>query len=140
MASEADVRRGLSRDVEYWNVADATAIAKGTLMVVKESSDRTAIAHAGTRDCPIGFAIAEKEANDGATTMGIQVSGLVEAVCTAATATGDLLKPSATANQVTPAVASNSGTISGEFLRQVFAIAMDNIGAAGTGTIKIIRR
>lgn len=140
MANEADVRRGLTRDVEYWTVADATAIPKGTLMVTT-NANRVAIAHSGGMPCcPIGYTIEEKEALDGKTEIGIQISGLCEAyVTTAAVVAGDLLIPDTTANRLIAAVGSAAGAISGQFLRAIIGMAMDSQAAAGYMTVKLGR-
>lgn len=140
MANEADVRRGISRDFEYYTVADGTAITKGTLMVFTPGSARTVVAHSGGGpQCAAGYAIEEKEANDGKTEIGVQISGLVEAAITSGCLAGDLLMPDATANKLTLAAGSTTGAISGAFLRCIIGTALDNAAANGVVTVKLGR-
>jgi len=79
-------------------VANGTAITKGTLMVMS-ADPNTAIAHAGLNDIPLGIALADKVANDGTTRIAIALDGDWDAYGTTGSAIGDIIVPSATANQ-----------------------------------------
>ena len=76
-------------------VANATAISKGTLMILS-ADPRTAIASSGINQIFIGVANADKEASDGATRIGVDSSGIFDMTCVAGTldipAFGDLVE------------------------------------------------
>ena len=103
MANEARVFAEGASDskVRQFTVADGTAIAKGALLVYGSAS-RTAIVHTASGvHRPLGFAVEEKEASDGKTEMGVQRTGVVEAIADGVVTTGDAVYASAvTANRV----------------------------------------
>ena len=70
MAAEAVITTllGNQGDPVEFIVADGTAIAKGTLMVL-DSSPQTAVASSADGDFFVGIAAVEKKANDGVTVM-----------------------------------------------------------------------
>ena len=77
MANEAVIVEllGDAGDPISFDVADAATIEKGTIL--KLSGDRTAIASSGL-DVFAGIAAAEKEANDGATTIAAHTHGIFD--------------------------------------------------------------
>ncbi len=99
MASEANVRVEKSDDVRWYTVADGTAIAKGSLLVMS-SDPRTAVKHSAAGEYPLGFAVNEKEANDGQVKMGVQRAGVVDAVAKGAIILGYMVIPGSDANEV----------------------------------------
>lgn len=116
MANEATVKLEATQDTKYgarrYKVADGTAIAKGTLMVLSAESagdNPTAIAHSASHEFPVGFALESKEANDGATSIAVQTTGIVDAVASGSVTFGHLVITSPDANQVLemPSVISN---------------------------------
>lgn len=130
MAYEAEVLKGEhDNGITYFTIANATAVAKGTLMVMSEAATRTCLVHtAGTGKIPIGFAVEEKEANDGKTELAIQRIGLVNAYADDTVDEGDLLcAGAATVNQVEPI----NATVSNLVLRSVIGIALQAASANG---------
>ena len=74
MANEATIIELSGLNPHNFTVADGTNISKGTLL--KLSSDpNTASASAADSDVYAGVAAADKEANDGATTLAVHVPG-----------------------------------------------------------------
>lgn len=74
MANEAVIiELNPNRNAENFTVADGTGISKGCLLKVADA--HTASAAAGKQEAVAGIAAAEKEANDGATTLGVYVPG-----------------------------------------------------------------
>lgn len=79
MANEAVIVELLGKQgnpVSY-TVADANAIAKGTLMYLS-ADPRTAAASSAEGQAFVGIATAEKVANDGTTTMGVYTYGIFD--------------------------------------------------------------
>ena len=65
-----------SGDVVRFTVADGTAISKGTLC--KLATPNTASAATGTGEAFAGIASTDKEASDGATTLGFFTNGIFD--------------------------------------------------------------
>ncbi len=124
MSNEALVMQGESRPdwITYYTVADATAIAKGTILRLVTTATRTAIAHAAAGEIPVGLAVSEKEANDGQTEMGVQRSGLAYLTAGGTIDEGDLLILDGTANRV---IAVGAGSISWQQIRNVCGFALE---------------
>lgn len=76
-------------NVMRYTVADGTAISGGTLM--KASNPKTAAEATADNDIVAGIAAAAKEANDGATTLGLYQKGIFDIMVDdiAAVAVGD---------------------------------------------------
>lgn len=106
-----------SGDVVRYTVADDTAISKGTLCKIEDP--RTASAATGTGEPFAGIASVDKEANDGATTLGMFTNGIFDIVSIADVQIhkGDLVAMSG-ADLIRAAVAADviSGAIVGKAL------------------------
>lgn len=94
-----------------FTVADATAIAKGTLMKLTDA--RLAVATAADNDPFCGIAASAKTANDGQTRIACYTHGIFDLVCTAAAITAgaivsiggaNLISTAAEADMITGAV------------------------------------
>ena len=116
-------------NVRTFTIADGNAIAEGTLLVY-DTASRTVIAHtaAGGLKCrPLGFATSSKVANDGHTTIGVQMSGVVT--------TGDLVCASqVTANRVESFAKSGSVSFYTDVTR-IMGRALTT--SADAGTVKV---
>lgn len=102
MANEAVIIEllGNKGDPIRYTIADATAIAKGTLMYLS-SDPRTMSAHSAQGQDFVGIAATEKVANDGQTTLGVYTNGIFDLVDSSAGMTlGDMAKLSGTANMI----------------------------------------
>ena len=79
MANEATIVKLLGKnnagDVMQYNVADALAVPKGTLLQLTDN--RTVIISAADKPCA-GIAVAEKVANDGTLTIGAYTNGIFD--------------------------------------------------------------
>lgn len=123
MANEAYIKQEHDDQYRYWTVADGTAIEKGTLMVIDESATRTAKKHSGAvSDYPVGFAVQEKEANDGQTKIAVQAMGVVDAVADGTIDEGDLCDPGETANKVQAAATDDLSLL---HLRKLMGFALE---------------
>jgi len=88
----------------FVTVADGTAIAKHTLMVMS-SDPNTGIAHSGLDEIPLGVTLEEKEANDGKTRLAVAGDGDWDVrISVGGGAVGDILVPGDAANSLTPLV------------------------------------
>ena|SRR3990167_2862557 len=100
MANEATLLEVNELEYRQLTVGDATAINKGTLMVITVDPN-TGREHGGTiNEIPVGFSAVEKTANDGQTTLPCQVRGDVDAVADGAITIGKLVCPGTVANRV----------------------------------------
>ena len=121
--------------VRQVTVADATAIAKGSLLVFVGAS-RTAIIHTvagGPTARPAGFATSSKEANDGITEIGVQRTGVVDAYTDGVTTSGELIKVGETTINSVEGVFSG-GAMSYQLATAILGRALEN------GTDNQVRR
>lgn len=111
-----------------YTIGAATAVPKGTLMVVTDP--RTLALHTGAGQPIVGVAAMEHDVTSGATNMTVYTNGIFDVTAAAAgvTAIGKLCMGSATANMITAADAAGilSGSIVGQCLE---AHANDEVGA-----------
>lgn len=140
MANEATVLLGEASPEEYityYTVADGTAIAKGSLMVLASTATRTATVHTGVtaENMPLGFAVSQKEANDGQVKMGVQRRGIVSAIAGATIDEGDLVQLyTGTANRIGPITTISHAAD----LKRIMGIAL-SAGAAGASiTVRLM--
>jgi hypothetical protein len=79
MANEAVIIEllGDRGDVVRYTVADATGISKGSIMY-HSASPRTISKSSAQWQSPAGIAAADKEANDGSTTLGVYTKGIFD--------------------------------------------------------------
>ena len=143
MANEARVfAEGVDNVVvRQITVADATALAKGT-MLVYGAATRTGIAHSIQYQRPLGFTTSSKEASDGFTEIGVQRTGVVVATVDAATNTGDLMGLGATANELRPINTPLVPTlapygISYQLLNTFVGRALEDIASGGRGRVAL---
>lgn len=117
--------------VRQFTVADGTAVAKGALLI-DGGATRTAVAHtAGSTLAPLGFATSSKVASDGRTEIGLQRTGVVDAVADGAIRTGDLLMPGdTTANRLQTAPSGLTSVYSGA--HRILGRALENAADGGT--------
>lgn len=100
MANEATILNVNDLEYRQITVADGTAIAKGTLIVLTVDPN-TGREHGGTiNEFPVGFAAVEKTANDGQTTIPVVVRGDIDAVADGTITLGRLVNVGAVANRV----------------------------------------
>lgn len=126
MANEARVfAEGVENCItRQFTVADATAIAKGALLVHNASS-RTAIAHdVANSQCPLGFATHAKDASDGQTTIGLQRTGVVVAYIDGSVHTGQVVMASDTTVNRVQAI-DTTGTISYQAIQRIVGRALE---------------
>lgn len=137
MANEAVTKLEGPYKIKYYTVGDGTAIAKGTLLVVDGSAARTATLHSAAAQIPVGFAVSQKEANDGQTEMGVQKTGDAEVVVGATVDEGDLLVPDSTANRL---VALPSDSFSVYNIKRICAIALQaaTVGLKARVTLHVL--
>lgn len=98
MAREVKTPRDPWKTKTRYTVADGVAIDKGTYL--KLSGDRTAAASTGTGDIFVGFANADKEASDGATSLTANKGAICELVASGAIGLGQYVKTAAPGNYV----------------------------------------
>lgn len=122
MANEAQIIELVEGGVPLrMTVANATAIAKGTLLKVVDP--RTAQATSENNDAFIGVAASEKVANDGSTSLDVYTKGIFIMRASSTTAEGDVLKISG-ANTVLKA-----GTVN--FYKRIVGTALSACSGAG---------
>jgi hypothetical protein len=112
-------------DVHYYTVADATAIAKGT-MLVASSDPRVAIAHSAANQTFLGFAVEDKVANDGQTKIGVRRQGVWDIESNGTMAVGNACCVGAEANTVKGLDGSVSNLEAGAFVGICLETASDN--------------
>ena len=93
---------GNNGDVEDVTVANATAIAKGT--VLKMTSPDTAVASTGTGDVFAGIAATDKAVSDGSTRLGLWTNIKAKMVASGAITVGQKVKTAAPGNYVMAAL------------------------------------
>ena len=113
--------------VRQFTIANATAITKGTWL--RQSGDRTGIAHTGTDQIPLGPTVEEKEASDGKTTIGCQRTGVVDAIANGTVTTGDMLRLSSVANRLQSVPGSMATSML--IIRQICARAIEDATDGG---------
>ena len=140
MANEARVHaEGVAKGiVRQFTVADGTAIAKGALLVYS-SATRTAKAHiaAGGQQRPLGFAVEEKEANDGKTTIGLQRTGVIDAIFDGVYRTGDVVRCSPTTANRVQAVNTTAAGLSYEIVVEILGRSLEDGATTTTGKVAL---
>lgn len=122
MANEAQPDVEAEGSFKYYTVADGTAIAKGSLMVVSVSADRTISKHSAVDEYFAGVATHEKEANDGRVKMTVQRRGYAKLTAGGNVTQGDMLVLDGTANKVITA----GGNISHIGLLRIVGVALED--------------
>ena|SRR3990167_4050894 len=125
MADEAVVLH-LDSDIQYFTVADGTAIAKGSILVIG-SDPRTAVAHTAGDEVFLGVTVEDKVASDGQTRLAARCRGIFDIKAKSSVTLGDYVMLSPTANQVDPIEA---GALSGKRLRNIVGICLETASAA----------
>lgn len=92
--------------IRRYTVADGNNIPKGTILKLG-SDPRTAAASVGTSDLVAGIASEEKEASDGATSIGVWTHGVFDLVASGAITLGAWVVTAAPGNYVKQATGAD---------------------------------
>ncbi len=123
-------------DVIQYNVANATAIAKGALLQLTDN--RTALASAADKPCA-GIAASEKVASDGQLTLGLYTNGIFDLKDSGAGGAVGLSIVLGGVNTVKSAATSEDGRIFGKrFATSGFLLSVQNALSPGAYTYNVL--
>lgn len=105
--------------VRQFTVADAGALAKGTMLVANGVTSRLAVAHSAVDQGPLGYTTMSKTANDGITEVGCQRTGVVDAYIDGTVRTGQIAVLGSTANRLAALNTENGATLYVDFMSMV---------------------
>lgn len=120
-------------NIRTFTCANATGITKGTLL--KLTDPNTAIISSAVGDAICGVASEEKEASDGATTIGAWTDGVFKAYASGAITVGSPLMSAADANY--PNYVKTAAAVSTASGAQIIGYALETASAGETFRMRL---